>query len=209
MTDLAIYGSIILQTDVEHAVQAVLEDQLEEYVARMERHTGREKESVAMPESYIKRNELDHWPSENLPSIVVTCPGVDPGSIRKYGDRTYSAKWLVGVGAVVGADTKENADDLAKLYGGAIRECLIQNRSLEGFSEACDWVDGRTDELGSNPDNLNLSGAREVFAVEVHNVLNEQGGLTTPPDDIYEEPGDPDTFLTHKESVSAMTEEDK
>ena len=165
MSDLATYGSIITGPDVERAVMAILEERMEEYVARMERHEGRDPKSVELPQSFITRNDRDHWPQEMLPSVVVTSPGLSDEP-KKEGDKSYRAKWAVGVGVMCGADTPTNAEALAKFYGAAVRECLLQHPSLEGFSEGVIWEHEKYDEIPS--ENQNLFAASVIFLSLIH-----------------------------------------
>lgn len=199
MSDLSIYGRIVTAPEVEQAVTAVIEERIEEYVARMERHAGRNVKSIALPKSYITKNDLDHWPEESLPSVVVTAPGLD-GPPKMEGDGSYRAKWLVGVGVVVGATSTSKAIELSKLYGAAVRELLIQNSSLEGFSEGITWENEKYDDLGDQ-DSLNLAAASVIIGVEVRGVANRSGGTMEPPKEPYEEPGDPSTVESTQVTV--------
>lgn len=208
MSDLSVYGSLVTAPEVEAAITFVIEERIKEYVARIERHTAgwgddaRKPESIALPKSFITRNDQDHWPEEMLPSVVVTAPGL-ADTPKMEGDGTYRATWRVGIGVVVGASSIAKAEELAKLYGAAVRELLIQNPGLEGFSEGVIWEDERYDEI-PNQDNLNVAAAAEIFAVEVRGVANRRGGTAVTPDDPYIPPDDLD--LVEDASVTVQKE---
>jgi hypothetical protein len=174
--------TIVTATDVEDAVFVTLKPRLEYYLGQL---------GYPTPRSYTRKTRFDKWPEDRCPTIVVYCRGLAEPPDRRSGG--HDARWAVGVAAIVSANTEENTDKAAKLYGALIRAILLQEGSLHGFARGTDWMDESFDEVPSMA-NRSLGSAEELFWVEVENVVNARelplmpdGPLPNPTDFVITE----------------------
>jgi hypothetical protein len=174
--------TIITATDVEDAVFATLKPRLTYYL-----------DQLGYPDirRYTRKVRFTKWPEDRCPAVIVRCPGTAEDPTRRSAG--HDARWAVGVAAIVSANTEENTDKAAKLYGGLIRAILLQEGSLHGFARGTDWVGESFDEIPSTADRT-LGSAECLFWVEVENVVNAKelplmpgGPLPNPTDFVITE----------------------
>lgn len=144
---------------VEAALISVLKDKLPAYLDAM---------GLPMWRSVVNENDMDRWRQDQLPSLVVICPGLadTPRPMARTSNR-FLTRWGVGVGMVVSAATEQATRELAQDYSACIRGCVMNNRKLNGASRGTDWVDERYDAL--EPDDgseLSIAGGSVTFQVE-------------------------------------------
>jgi hypothetical protein len=153
--------TVITAWDVETAVIETLIPRLNYYAAGMGYAIPR---SVSRVNSFVKEDE------KQLPAVIVICPGLSD-TPDKRGDRSYTARWLVGVGVVVSARKEEEARKMSRDYGALIRAILLQQPSLGRFARSTDWIDESYDNLEQST-HRSLQTAEVMFHVEVENVVS-------------------------------------
>lgn len=131
--------------------------------------------------SITTANDTDSgkWLEDQLPAAIVICPGMAEKP-RKHG-KDWSARWALGIGAVVSAGTRSDTEDLVRLYTGAMRALILQHGSLGGFSNGVELQDERYNELPSE-DSRTIAGGQVLFVVDVDHVVDSQGGPDDPID---------------------------
>src|SRR5690606_7735445 len=72
----SIFGPIVTGADVERAALDTLKTWAPEYLAWVERATGREPGSLARPRSWVNSTSIDRWPEEQLPSVLLLSTGL-------------------------------------------------------------------------------------------------------------------------------------
>lgn len=190
MTDQQVFGRVVTGTDVERAVLDTLKAWMREYLAWVERHAERSPRSLQMPRSWVSATEVERWPEEQLPSVLVLNTGLAEPPERD-GEGAFRASFAVGIAVIVSAKDRAETDELSKLYVTAIRAALLQHPSLGGFADAVEWVDENYDALPAGPGGSRrrqLAAGQVVFRVTVGDVLVSPGGPTAPRDNPYEEP---------------------
>ena len=185
MTDL--FGPIVSGLDVEVAVTSTLKLWLPTYLAEMERLTSRPAQSIPTPRSWSTVPVFYQFQQDQLPAAVVVSPGT-AGEPERFGDGSYSAWWDVSVAVVVAGQTRQNANELAKLYAATIRWIAAQQESMGGFASDTVWVGEANDVAPS--DYVEVGWATETqLQVRVDDVVSGSGGPATP--DL-----DPDPYPT-------------
>lgn len=200
-----LFGQIITPGMVERAVAASLAQWMDTYLGQLERietdETGAlayQPDGIERPRGILTRGEFDKWPEEQIPVIVVVCPGL-AGLPRRQQQGAYHAAWSVGIAAIVSAGSPDGTGQdatrrLMGVYGAAIRAAILQHKMLrsplypDGFASESTWQDEQyTDvpELAAR----SLAAARIVFNIGVDNVVTEQAGPRAPLSPADEDPG--------------------
>jgi hypothetical protein len=153
----------------------------------MERQTARPPGSLPRARAWTTSPDFETWPEDQIPRVLIVSPGLlqPPAS---DGPGNYRATWSLGIGVIVSARTMDETMELAKLYCAALRACMLQHQSLEGFAAGVEWLDENYDDLPSI-DTRSLGAGQAIFAVQVDDVSRRWGGPTSPDS----EPPEPDT----------------
>lgn len=172
-------GQIVDATVPEQAMKATLEMWLPAYLAHLARLKDRDPETIATPGSWHTVNEpLQKWPEDQVPAIYVVSTGI-LGEPQLSGEGIYRADFDIGVAAVVEDVTREDTDDLCKLYAAAIWGAVTQNRSLGGTADGTRWTGGTWDVVPGERAR-NLAGCEVRFAVTIGQVVDIFDGLAEP-----------------------------
>lgn len=192
MSDLEIFGPLVMGTDVEDAIKATLETWFETYLAFVEREIVRRGHKVPggklpLPRSYTVSSDWDHFPEEQVPAVMVMAPKMEKP--RRDGKRTYRADFPFAVGIFVEGQDRSSTERLAKFYGAAIRALITGRGDLGGFANATvptseDW--GRHI---SNRSQRTFGTAEVCFVTEVLNIGRQGGGPLEVPAKPKTEPG--------------------
>jgi hypothetical protein len=175
-------GPIVSAYDVEAAALATLRKWVSTYLGETEAQHGRVRNSLPRPRSYTTSNSFDKWPEDQLPCILLICPGTIDVPLAS-GDGKYRVRFGLGVAAIVSTSQAVQTEETAKLYVAALRTCLIQQRSLGGFAAGTDWLDETYDDLPSE-DGRSLGAGQAVFAVEVDDISRRYSGPPNPGADV-------------------------
>lgn len=185
---MSIFGAIVTGRDVENAVEATLTLWLPTYLAEMERRTGRDPGSLPTIGYWTKANRFPAADRLQLPAGVIVSPGISDRP-EADGGGVLSAWWRAGIAVVVGTGEPETTDELAKLYGAAVRTLLLQRGSLGGFANDLDLVAESYDDVPS--DYLQVGAVVELQCdVLVHAITERFGGPAEPIPDPTVEPDD-------------------
>lgn len=212
------FGRIITDDQVEDAVMATLRRWIHTELNEVERQVlGVASEGYYQrPICYTVKASFDKFPEEELPMVLVVSTGATPGGMD--GRRQHKATFVVGVACVVSSTSEDDSRRYAYRLGAAIRAALEHNQSLDGALDGTvtgvNWDDGKNNEL-PEPDGgqRTIWTARQVFSVDVSNVLTRNAGPSAPePDPPNEAPphGDWPTVADHEityQGVQTMEEE--
>lgn len=185
---MSIFGAIKDGTHVESAMLEHLELWQLTYLAEVERQNGLEPRFLPAIRSFVVVKEFDRWPEDQLPACLVLSPGLAEPPIAE-GDGTMRSKWILGIGLVCSAPTREDTNRLAKWYTSAMRAAILQHPSLGGFAEGVEWRSETFSDIPSAGQRT-MSSGQAVFFVEVRDTVNRLGGPTSPPEDPYNQPDD-------------------
>lgn len=186
MSDSAIFGNLVTGDDVDQAVTNTLLTWGDTYLNRMCRKIGQPEGWLPSPGSYVHTNDPHYFPEDQPPVCVIAVPGTTEQPMQD-GGRYYRAKWLVHLVLFVSANDTEATERLAKWYGAAFRELLLQKRSLGGFAQGIAWHEEVYGTRVSDRDQRTLGSCELRFSVDVRDVVKTLGGPTSP---TPTEPGD-------------------
>lgn len=181
-----VYGDILDSDLIEGWVEAHLKSRMPEYLAEVSRQRGLDK-SIQKPRSYVRSADVNKMPEDQLPSIVIVCPGLAERPLME-GDGKYRARFSLGLACITTGRNRKVTNRVSKMYAAAARAAVLQHGSL-GRDEVMgvDWQDESYDDLPFD-DVRTLGIATVLFRVEVRGVLDTGGGLPEPPDDPEDPP---------------------
>jgi len=176
-----VFNKILVASDLEDAVEDLLIKWFPTYLREIERQRGWEGEPLPAPASYAHRTTFDIEPGEAMPKAVVISPGLFEVPTHPQGqDGAYNAAWQMAVGIATAAKTEEEADEMVKIYGAAVRAIMVQHQSLESDAVGVFWLDESYDDL-QIPDRIQLyKGAAVLFAIYVEDVVSRWAGPIVP-----------------------------
>lgn len=185
-------GTILTDDQVEDAVLATLQKWLADKLTRIEEQLGIEPGYHERPNSWEVRNDFEKFPEEMLPMVIVISAGLIDEPV-KSGGRVFRAPWGIGVATVATSIDQKTARRNAYRLGAAVRAALVHNQSLDlgigGRVRGVKWMDATNDELPPEGDRT-IFVTKQVFAVEVDDVLTQSGGPRVPMGDPPPVPGD-------------------
>lgn len=191
---MPVFSLMIDGDQIEEAFTAFLKLRYGTYLDEIAEQRGRPRGTYQHPKSWVIENDFDKWPDDALPCVLVISPGIEDEP-KKSGNGNYRAVWFVATAVIVRARNRKDTRKVAMRYGAALRTCVLENRSLggalEGKMRVKDWVSEDYDDI-SDEDNPNLFAAKNIFRVEVDDVVNVNAGPTEWLDPVGERPnGDP------------------
>lgn len=190
MSDAEIFGPLILGSDVEDGAITTLQTWMPLYIAMVSRKIGQAWDWLQVPKSYTAANDPNHWPEDQVPAIVVACPGTE-GQPKRDGRQTYRAKWQLEVVVFVSANDRPATEKLAKYYGGAVRMILAQKADLNDLAAGTQWNSEKYNIRIADQDQRVLGSCSNTFCVDVRNVVRALGG---PPDPNADPSGVPPDY---------------
>lgn len=194
--DASVFGHRVYRHQIEQAVADHLKAWVPTYHRFIERDLGLTAGHLEDPQSWQVTYELDKWPEQKLPAVVVTSPGqTDP--MVKDGHGRYTGNWTMRAYVILTAG-EGNQDDgpvsgvpakLAGLYAAAIGLILVQKPHLTTIGGRCVQVSEGYDDTPSQM-RRSMSVAHVPFTVQIDEVMS--GGKTiTGPDVPAPDPENP------------------
>lgn len=180
MTVNPVWGPIVTGAQVEQAVIETLQWWMPSVLREMERKTGRPTNSLPSPRAYTVINEFAEVRGMERPTCIVVSTG--RGEPERRGDGTYDAGYAVGVAIIVKADSRANANELAKIYAAAAGKVLVKWGTLGGFAAGVDL--GPEDYTPIPAKLLDTASAGTVaFTVRVAGFVDDVNGPLEPDPD--------------------------
>jgi hypothetical protein len=193
---MTVFETIRVDDEVEDAIIAVLRKWLPTYMSEVERQIGLAAGFYTRPfySSYTTRTDFEVWPEDMLPVVSVEGLGVEDDP-KRDGRGRIRARYAVGVVNVCSSNDALYVREYASRMGAAIRAALLQHQSLEfgldGTVRGVTFVGSRPNRLASQ-DERTIRDYRQLFIVEVGDVLTRGAGPVAPDADP---PVDPTTPL--------------
>lgn len=179
----SLFGENKTRKDLQNAVQQTIERWLEDYLAEYERRHKLDPQTIPVFKEYSQVNEFRNWADDETPVCVIVSPGLHEPPAMK-GDGHYDGKFDLGVACIVQANVREKTNDLASIYGPIIRQLLLQQRGLGGFSSGLTYEDEKYDDVPESEDRAQAV-AQVIFTVDVPGIVNYKKGIIDPSDDPY------------------------
>jgi hypothetical protein len=146
-------------------------------INEIELQRGYEPCMIPPPRTYTERWRFDSYPDDQIPLVVAVCPGM--AAIPEHtGDGVYGGWWALGIGIVAAANTEDNSERLAKIYGAAARTILAQRPYLDDSWEfnGVELFDESYDEVPDMEQARTMRAVQIVTRVRVENVVSMYGG---------------------------------
>lgn len=195
---MTIFGRSLDSEDVEQAVIAHLDYWLPTYIPEIRRQKDPDAErwpNGVAPIASVARDVTDdaghRWPEDQLPCVIVSCPGEEEDPTM-FGNGRVDAAYGLAILCVAEGYDEDESKALARLYGSAVRMAIMQHPDLgaggEPFAEGVRMTPERNDAIKRGVDaQRNLAGSLRGFVIGVPEVLQATEG----PQEALEDPEDP------------------
>lgn len=193
---MSVYGRILSDDLVEDAVVLHLANWTPTFLGEVAAQCGLARDYYLPPVQYTVRADFDKFPEEMLPLVVVTSPGILDDPV-KTGRGVYRCRFQINVTCVCSSIDQVATRQYANRMGAAVRAVLLKKQSLDRALDetvrGIDWIGERNQELPSEADRT-IWGNRQIFLVEVDDVITKGGGPVGPfpPGGTVPDPADPD-----------------
>lgn len=174
----SVYGPLVAASDVEEAIQDVLQQWIESYLFEIERQHGMPLGELPVPRSWITSAATEKFPEDQTPVVVITSPGTTTDEPAADGRGLYRARWRIDVATQAVAGGNRVALRLARLYTAAMRAIAVQHQN-SGLARRVDWLAERYDVLDSVDDRTVCVGVVSL-RVETYDVTNRNTAPTMP-----------------------------
>lgn len=193
MSGESIFKPIVTRQEVEMAALNTLKLWFDTYLAEVERQKGLDVRQLPRPRSYIRKNEFDRWPEDQIPAIIVISPGL-VGPPSGTGSGSFRGDWQLGVAVITEGQDNDNTRDLVGYYTAAIRALILQRPSLGGFAMGVTWEDERYDDISDTEVGRTMASGQVVFQVTVEDLVSTKAGPVTPDTPPVTPPDDSPTW---------------
>lgn len=176
-----IFGPIFDGSVLTRAVAVTLRDWFPTYIREIEIQRNYATGKIPPPRTYVERWRFDSYPDEQIPIVVVVCPGMSEPPTAS-GDGAVGGWWVLGVGIIAAANTEDNSERLAKIYGAAARTILEQKSYLDDSWEfsGINILDESYQDIPDIEQSRTMRAAQVISQVRVENVHNTMGGPAHP-----------------------------
>jgi hypothetical protein len=168
----SLYGQLVAGSDVEDGLVEQLQFWIDDYLNEVERQHDLEVGSIARPRSWVVSAEVEKFPEDQLPAVIVRSPGTIERPIAD-GQGRYIATWEIEVAVHIAAAPNRRALRLARLYALAVRGACLQ-QPAELFHRV-DWTAERYAKLDS-VDDRTICAAWVALKVQVEEAVNRNAG---------------------------------
>ena len=179
MTD--IFGPIFDGSLLTKAVLETLQLWYPTYIREIELQRGWPLGEIPAPRTYAERWRFDSYPDDAIPICVAVCPGMaDPPT--KTGEGIFGGWWILGVGVIAAANTEDNSERLAKVYGAAARTIMSQKGYLNNTWEFadCEIIEETYEDIPDMEQARTMRSAQIITRVRVEQMWTEYGGPAYP-----------------------------
>jgi len=186
-----IFAPIFDGSILTRAVLSTLRAWYPTYLKEIEIQRGYQTSQIPPPRTYVERWRFDTYPDEQIPIVVAVCPGMsEPPTTDAEG--IMSGWWSIGVGIIAAANTEDNSERLAKIYGAAARAILSQKSFLDDTWEfdGTDIVDESYEDVPDMEQSRTMRAAQVISRVHVANITSKWAGPSHPdPPNVDTQPG--------------------
>lgn len=197
-----VYGQILTEGDVRHAVEDTLKMWLPAYLGEVADQHSLDRGQLPDIRSWVNAPVFEEWPETQLPAVIVVTPGTN--SAPEMLNRMVTVDWSIGIAVIVSAKDQETTGDLIGMYAAAARTIMVQKGSLGGFAVESHFLAERFDEHPIPEQFRTLRTAVVSCGVTVAGMNSRYGGPVVPPVDPTADPDDWPTIATVEEHLEKM-----
>jgi len=186
MTVSPVFGKLFVPSKLEEATREILLLWFPTYLREVERQHGYPVDGLTVPleRNYTSRNSYDAIAGEDLPRVVIICPGLMTVPLLS-GDGEYRAMWRLGVGVACVAPTEDEAKLHCDIYGAAVRGIVLKHGG-KAIGGRVNWVDEQYVDLPISEQVKQYRAGSLWFSVDIANVVSNRPKPLTPDADPYE-----------------------
>jgi len=188
----SIFGPIFDGSLLTRSVLATLRAWFPVYIKEIEIQRGWTPGQIPSPRTYVERWKFDSYPDEQVPIVVAVCPGM-ASPPTAAGDGILGGWWALGIGVIAAANTEDNSERLAKVYGAAARAIIEQKSYLDDAWEysGTQVVDESYTDIPDIEQSRTMRAAQIICQVRVENIMTKGAGpYNLDPPDPDTQPGD-------------------
>lgn len=176
-----VFGPIFDGSVLTRAALSCMKTWMQTYIMEIEYQRGYPIGEIPPPRTYTERWRFDSYPDDQIPLVVAVCPGL-AGIPTHTGDGVYGAWWALGIGIIAAANTEDNSERLAKVYGAAARAILMQKSFFDESWEfnGVELTDESYDDVPDIEQARTMRAVQIVTRVRVENVGTMYGGPPVP-----------------------------
>jgi hypothetical protein len=192
---VTVFGTIRTDDEIEDAVIATLRKWLPTYIAEVERQLGLDVGFYQRPfhSSYTVRTDFEVWPEEMMPVVSVEAFTIESDP-RRNGRGIMTGQFATGITNICASNNAVYVRSYAARMGAAIRAAVMQHQSLDaqldGSVQGVSFL-GSTNNLLASQDDRTIRAYRQVFVVEVADILTRGAGPAAPDVDPPDDPNEP------------------
>jgi hypothetical protein len=186
----SIFGPIFDGSVLTRAVLAHLKNWYPTYIHEIELQRGYTPLQIPPPRTYVERWRFDSYPDDQIPIVIAVCPGMATPPLAS-GDGTMGGWWSLGVGVIAAANTEDNSERLAKIYGAAARTILGQKSFITDDWEfnGVEIMDESYEDVPDFEQARTMRAAQIICRVRVENMMNVLAGPAYPDPPAGTQPG--------------------
>lgn len=178
MSDLDVFGPLVVDTEIGQQVEATLSEWYPTYLSMLARSLPGIA-SLPSPNSYVHTSDPNHFAEDAPPTCVIAIPGT-LGEPKRDSQGCYRAYWDLRVVVFVQANDRDATEQLAKYYAAATRAILVHKPSLGNFAEGTQWRGTSYGIRVPDKDQRTKGSCENRFAVDVRDVVQAFAGPTAP-----------------------------
>jgi hypothetical protein len=202
------FGPLVVETDVDKAILAVLELWLPTHLSQVERERHLSPHTLARPTAASYSNVLEdaEFLDHGLPAILVTT--AESTDYHRGPEGLYSASYRSVVSCVVRGRSGPESREVGALFAGAVKRSIAQNADLDGIATQSLLESSSLQPVADSTDKGRyLVVAQSHWNVYVDDVLQSRAGPAVPasPYDDPDPVGTPDTPFEPLVTVTEIT----
>jgi len=174
-----IFGDIKDASQTEDLVLDCLNDWLPVYLREFELQRAIAADSFPHPKSFLRVNELDKFPEDQLPVILTISPGLADEPVQEGDGGRLIMPWDISVAVEIMARERMETGRFCRQYTAVIMAILMQQSGH--YCGAVDLIDVRFDDLPVEDERTIGVGVVQITAW-VEDSLMRWAGPSPPPD---------------------------
>jgi hypothetical protein len=184
------FGDIFISHQFDTMVEAFIQKWIDTYLSEIELRLGYDRRSIDRPKSYNAAIDVDHWPEEKLPGILVVSAGItDPP--ERFGG-SYAGWWDWAVIALLTGRDYDSTRLKTGIYQAAMRAMFAQKSDLDGAVSDTIWLGEPTDFAPVEGRDRTRGVAAFQFRSWIEGLVDSSAGPTQPdPGPPADDPGQP------------------
>ena len=182
------FGPILISSQFDGMVETFIRRWIDTYLSEVELRLGYQRRTIDRPRSYNRAIDVDHWPEDQLPGILVVSAGITDQPDR-VGGGYYNGWWDWVVVALLSGRDYESTRLKTGIYQAAMRAMFVQHPDLDGAVSDTVWLGEPMDYAPFEGRDRTRGVAAFQFRSYIEGVVDAGSGPNAP--DPEPDPADP------------------